>query len=302
MTSCWSRPFTIPIEGSDAVAYLISEQGDADADLDTAKRISTGLSGPDAGTLTLTAKKVGARITFSTEADEDSIVAVMPYLKRKLALAIATQEEDACLNGDTTGTHMDADVTDAKDGRKAWSGLRKYAIANSATVPNGASDKTKIGLLDLRLMRQKMSKYGARPSDLVYVVGVAGAIKMLSVEDTQSATNPSPVVTVDKYGPSATILNGEIARIDGVPIVVSTLVREDLGESGVKLASGTADRTLAISVNRRTFTFGDRRRIKLAAQEIVTTDQQLLVVTRRLCFAPFFGSDKTCAMLTNIQL
>lgn len=197
---------------------------------------------------------------------------------------------------------MDADVTASNDGRKAWKGLRKNAAANSAEVPNGSSDKTKIRLRDLRLMRQAMGKYGARPADLVYVVGVAGAIKMLHVEDPMSATNPSPVVTIDKYGPNATVLNGEIAKIDGVPIVVSELVREDLGESGVKLESGTSDRTLVVCVNRNAWLFGDRRQIKIASQYIAVTDQQLLVATRRLTFRGYFEADKTVSTLTNVKL
>src|SRR5579862_3486717 len=69
-----TNPFVIPIEGSDAVAYLLSERGGEDDDLDTTKRVTTGLSSAGGTALTLTAQKVGSRITFSTEAEEDAII------------------------------------------------------------------------------------------------------------------------------------------------------------------------------------------------------------------------------------
>src|SRR5438046_3805809 len=65
-------PYRFPVEGGDAQAYVVPEQGDADADLDTSKRVTTGLSATTATHVTLASKKVGTRVTRSNELDEDS--------------------------------------------------------------------------------------------------------------------------------------------------------------------------------------------------------------------------------------
>jgi len=297
-------PYALPIEGNLPKAYLVSQQGDADADLDTAKRVKSSFDGgtqPGVSILTLTSKKVGARMTFSEESEEDAIIPVLDYLKQQMARAIAEQEDDADINGDTTGTHMDADVTDAADGRKAWKGYRKHCPSGSKFA-NGASDKTRIRLLDLRKQREKMGVYGVSPRDLVYVVSPTGALRMLQVEDPMSSTNPSPVVTLDKMGPQATILNGQIGAIDGIPIITSQFVREDLDENGVNLSSGTADRTLILCVNKAAFVHGDRRQGKLVTQYIPVTDQNMLVYLRRLTFANWFAGKPVVSVLTDIKL
>jgi len=41
------------------------------------------------------------------------------------------------------------------------------------------------------------------------------------------------VRTVDKYGQFATVLNGELGKIDGIPVIVSEKIRENLNASGV---------------------------------------------------------------------
>jgi HK97 family phage major capsid protein len=297
-------PYTFPIEGDDATAYMVTEQGDADADLTAGNRVKSSFSDssedPNPGTLTLTSKKIGVRTTFSEEAREDVIVPVLPYLNEKIALAIANQEEDCDINGDTTGTHQDSDVTGSTDGRKAWKGLRKLAVSG-AKVTNTCSDKSRIGLTDLRTLRVKMGKYGADVSQLVYAVGMAGAIKMLQVEDPMSATNPSPVITVDKLGPNATILTGQIAQIDGIPIILSPKMRENLSTTGV-YDGVTTDRGLVMCVNVSQFMHGDRRATKLASQYVPVTDQTILVALRRVTFRGWFESDPAVAILRNVQI
>jgi HK97 family phage major capsid protein len=88
---------------------------------------------PGTGNVTLTAKKLGCLTVFSEEVSEDFVIAIIPFLRNKLGNAIASAIERAILDGDTTATHMDNDVTASTDARKAWIGLRKDAIASAAT-------------------------------------------------------------------------------------------------------------------------------------------------------------------------
>src|SRR5215831_579724 len=301
-------PYRLPVEGADATAYLVPEQGDSDANLDATKMVCPSFSGatntPAVTAPTLTSKKIGARMTFSEEASEDAIIPVLPYLRRKAALAMANAQENTTQNGDTAGTHMDADVTATIDARKAWDGYRKSAItANAAvTVTNTASTVKSVSLTDIRSVRQKMGKYGTDPSQLAIIVSPQVYIKCLSMEGlTPSATNVSPVTTVDKYGPNATVITGELAKVDGIPILVSAFARENLGTGGVQ-TGGTVDRSVLTIVNRNGFLYGDRRAATLKARDIIETDQTVLVILQRLTLAKWFGADPVAGFVFNIQM
>jgi hypothetical protein len=93
------------------------------------------------------------------------------------------------------------------------------------------------------------------------------------------------VVTVDKYGPSATILTGELAKLDGIPIVVSEFVREDLNDAGVQDGMTETDTVLPL-VYRPGFMYGDRRNVTmLVLREVYAEmDQDAIIATQRLDF------------------
>ena len=119
-----TNPFKLPIDGADAVAYLTAESTS-----DTATKITA--STPGTNNVTFDAVKLACRVLVSTELEEDSVVAILPLLRDKIVQALAEAQENATINGDTDGTHMDSDVTAATDVRKAWDGYRKLALGSA---------------------------------------------------------------------------------------------------------------------------------------------------------------------------
>jgi HK97 family phage major capsid protein len=200
------------------------------------------------------------------------VVAILPLLRDKIVNALAEAQENATINGDTAGTHQDSDVTASTDTRKAWDGYRKLALS-AAKVDCATFNKT-----NLRAIRTAMAKYGVNPNNLAWVAGVNVYNKMLGLDE---------VVTLDKYGPSATLLTGELGKFDGIPIVVSEFMREDLNASGV-YDGVTTDKTALALVYRPAFLYGDRRNITLrVSQELyMETDQDVAIATQRLDFQP----------------
>ncbi len=293
-----TNPYVLPMEGADGTAYLVAEQGGIDDDLDAAKRVPAAgslQSSPGFTNLTLTAKKLGARVVTSTELTEESIIPILPYLQRKIALAMAHAQEDAVINGKLTGTHFDADVSSASDHRKAWNGYRQFARnVGTASVNVNA---TTLDISNIRSLRQKMAIYGLNPSELVFVTGGVGYNKFLSLKD---GSNPSPLLTVDKYGPGATILTGEVGKVDGIPIILSEFVRENLDNTGVYTGITTTS-TLVFLVNREHFLFGDFRAAQLKSRDIIETDQTVLVTLQRLTFRGWFEDQTTVGQLYNLQ-
>jgi HK97 family phage major capsid protein len=259
------NPFKLPIDGADAAAYLAAESTS-----DTAAKITA--STPGTKNVTFDAVKLACRVLVSTELEEDSVVAILPLLRDKIVQALAEAQENATINGDTAATHQDGDVTDAADVRKAWDGYRKLAIV-SAKV-----SLSTFNIAGLRTLRASMSKYGVNPNNLAWIAGVKVFHKLLSLAEA---------LTVDKYGANATILSGELAKLDGIPVIVSEFVREDLNASGV-YDGVTTNRTVLPLVYRPAFLYGDRRAITLrVSQELyMESDQDVAIATQRLDFQP----------------
>ena len=264
-----TNPYSFPVAGADAVAYLASQ-----ATSDTATKLKASTPGSADG-LTFTAKKLAARILASEELTEDSIIPILPFLRDQIVSALATAEETATINGDTAGGHMDSDVVDADDARKTFDGYRKLAPAASK-VDLGAA----FNVEGVRGIRAKMGKYGVDPSKLAYITSIVGYFKMLDIKD---AAGNSPIMTLDKYGPNATILTGELAKFDNIPIVVSEHVRVDLNATGV-YDGVTTTKTELLTVYRPALVYGDRRQVRVRTKEDFETEQIIIVGSQRLDF------------------
>lgn len=62
-------------------------------------------SGPNLDSVNLSAKKIGALVTVSSELEEDSIVNLVDFIANELAWAFAQKEDDCAFNGDGTSTY-----------------------------------------------------------------------------------------------------------------------------------------------------------------------------------------------------
>lgn len=250
--------FRWPLQTSNLVAYLVSE---ATSDSNALIKAST----PGTSRRTFDAVKLGARVLSSTELDEDSATPLLPFLKDEIVQCIIRGIENAIINGDNAATHMDSDVTTTDDQKKAWEGYRKLCL-DAAKVDCGTFSQT-----TARTIREKMGKYGINPFDLAWVPGIKVYIKMLAFDDVR---------TVDKYGSKATVLQGELGKFDGIPIVVSEHVKEDLNASGLYDGT-TTTKTILPLIHVGSFLLGDRRIITVKSDEKIETDQFVIVTTWR---------------------
>ena len=239
---------------------------------------------PATGDQTLTAKRLKSRIYFSDELVEDSIVPVIETLRAELVTAGAEVVEDLILNGDTTATHQDSDVVDSKDRRKAWSGLRK--LCPTATK---ASLATFTAASHIAAFIVLMGKYGINPADLAFITGGVGYNKFRALTE---------VLTVDKYGPQAVVINGELGKLFGSPIIVSEYIRENLNATGVYDGS-TTNKTEVIIVNRRGFMLGTRGGVKLTFKAEAEVDQNQLIMSFRKAFQPRWTPSASVLTIAN---
>jgi HK97 family phage major capsid protein len=252
-----TNPWKWPIEGADATAYRVAEPI---GDTETKMTAST----PGTGAATFDAEIFGARALFSRSLEADSALAVLPYVRRKLVQAFVDAEERAVLDGDTDGSHQDSDIgASTTDARTAWDGLRKRALANAGQA------LTAVSSANIATLRKAMGKWGLNPADLALIVGVSGYHALLP---------DANLVTVDKMGAQATILNGQIGSVYGVPVIASEHVRENLNATGVYDGT-TTTKTYFLLVNRNEWAFGQRMALDVEVDDSIyrETYQRVLV-------------------------
>lgn len=277
--------YVLPVQTADSTAYLVPENTSNDG-------TKIPASQPTSSNATFTAKKLAARVRVSDEANEDAVFPLLAFVERNVAQAIANAIETCMLNGDTTATHQDSNVTSAFDAKKAFKGLRKLASDKSATLSNSDAFPTTTHLHTLRAIMDTV--YFVNPGNLAYIMGGIDYLHVM-----QDTTN---VTTMEKYGPAATILTGELGRAWNIPIIVSEFQNENLNASGVYDGS-TTDRNVLQIVHRPSFLWGSLSSgIRLERGRDIETQQEIVVASIRADFLDLRGSTaKNVANLYNID-
>lgn len=262
-----TNPYKLPIQIGRLTSWKHAEQ--------TGDTGQTKIPVSDTASLTssqtLTAVGHGVRVLVSKDLEEDSIIPMLPFLQQQVVLALAEGREDAIINGDVQSTHQDSDVTDSADRRKMWDGLRRIALANSYS-----QDLATLTIDNLRLNRSGMGRYGVNPGDLAQICDLRSYIKLLSMD---------VVTTLEKFGPNATILKGQLGAVDGSPVIVTEWARNNLNASGVYDGTTTSKGGI-LTVNRNGYVIGERRvaSVQLLKELYAESDQDALVVRERLVF------------------
>lgn len=236
------------------------------------------------------AKKFIIHQMWSGEMDEDSIIPFIPFLRRQAAYSVAHYADSLVLNGDNTNAGTgninldDADPADTKH-YLAFDGIRHAALVDNTANGKDASGAAAtwaqlIGLRSLLIDRTRLVDWGhpTNPDDLVYVSEPDTADRIAQLDE---------VLTVDKYGPAATILTGEVSRIGRHPHIASIAVPKT--EADGKVSTTAANNTLGQTVvfNRRGFKVGWRRRVMVESERLPGRDQTRLVYSLRLGFGRF---------------
>lgn len=239
------------------------------------------------GQAQITAKGLSTRYILDEELIEDSAVLLLPAMQRMIAKDMRDAVEDALINGDSAATHQDAIASwnirerwgasglgGSNDHRRLWTGLRAAAYDKGTTQSVNSLDKT----LLLQLISQ-LGEYAA--SDKVLIVSPEALYENLFGLDE--------VITIDKFGPQATILSGQLASVFGMPIVVSRFLSDDLATTGLYTGSGATTGMLCVS--RDSWNIFARRGISIQQEQDIKSGAYNMVATERLTFDSLDASD-----------
>jgi HK97 family phage major capsid protein len=259
--------FSIPAIVGDVKAYLIAPGEDA---------IESAIA---SAKVTFETTRIKTLVGVADQADHESVVMMTDIVRARLVKALAKASEDAIINGDTS-------IADNNDVRKAFDGLLKLAIAAGNTVDGGGNAPT---AATIAATRQVLGVYGINVADLVIVASFSTAFKLLELDE---------VITVDKYGPAATIITGELGKIWGIPIVVSEYVRTDLDAGGQN--PGTGDKTALLVVNKGYFAVADRGNITVEVERRAVSSVNMYVGFRDYDFKMLSVGFTPVAALVNL--
>ena len=284
-----TNPFDIPLQLGDVAWYPGTENTAT-----TQTAVATQKQ-------TLTAHELVAEVPWSLTLEEDAVIVMLPELRRTLVDSAASVLDDVLLNADTTSANnINVDggaASKAAANQAQWrigfDGLIHLPLvdntAQAIDVDAALSSSTFLDLLS------KLGKYGI-DKGAAFVCDTSTYIKALGLDQ---------VATVDKLGPKATLLNGQLGTIFGVPIVVAGQMR--LADADGKITSGgnTNSRGRVLAVNRSQWRIGYRRRLLIETQRDIQKRQHTMVVSMRVGFAERTGTRSTAthtALAYNITL
>lgn len=243
---------------------------------------------------TLTAKKFTIQQIWSGELSEDSIVAYTPFLRKKLAESAALYLGSAYLNGDDTNAGTgninldDADPTDTKH-YLAWDGIRHYWI-----VTTSGQGKNMAGELDPTEILRARGKLSGGDDDVDNLIkntnwGLrARDLRLVCDWDTFMNMHEMDVVkTVDKYGPKATVVTGELGSYEGIPIICPPYAtKTDTDGKCVDTETSNVKGQITL-FNPAGWLGGVRRDTQFFMDRIQRTDQFLIELYTRRAFTRF---------------
>lgn len=279
------KAVTYPVEGTWPTAYKVAEN-----------TTQTALMTPSSGAtynVTLTAVKMGIRLIGSFEFDDDALPEALRIIRTKMVNGIARSIEDAMING-CSDVDLDSNRSSATGLYACWDGLRLKC--NDDTGAN-VSIATFNGNT-LSSIQAGMGEYGVDFQNLVWVVGTKAWAQMRLLCDS----NNNPLVsTVDKYGPNASILSGEVGKLFGIPIIYSPFMPENVNASGVYDGSTTTKATVLL-VWTPAWMLGDHKAIQLESQRHIGAQMTELVSTWRGDFKHALGTNLTTAWGYNLTV
>ena len=271
-----TNPYDYPTETADPTFYYASTENSA----------VTG-SNPSTSKATLTAKKIQADVTFSGEVTEDSIIPVAAAVRSGLVRRAAQSIDDLIIHGDTTtaGTgnvNSDDGAPAAGTFYLALDGMRKFClVTNTGQVKQFAGAFTTANFVATRAL---LGKYGARSSDLLLVMGQ-------SLQN--SIGGVAEYVTMDKYGPNAAIVTGEVGRLFNIPVLLSEAIpgtSTDKVDDDGKYTTGSVSTNDTdgwfVLANKSQWITGFRRGVQLESFRDIQKDSNILVCSFRMALIP----------------
>lgn len=257
--------------------------------------------------VTLTAKKFTIQQIWSAELQEDSIIAFVPFLRAQLSASVAVHMGSAFYNGDDTTTstgniNLDDNTPGSTKHYLAFDGIRHYWIVDTAT-----QGKNMAGALNPDEIWKARGKLSGQQDDIDAEVKTinwgknARDLRAVMDFDTFMVMHRlGEVLTVDKYGPNATVVSGELGSYAGIPIISPPYAAKTDADGKLVDTEATNIKGQITIFNPKGFISGVRRDMQFFLDRIQRTDQFLIELFLRVAFVRH--GENVAAGVYNISL
>jgi hypothetical protein len=297
--------FYDPTEGADPVWYKVPETTDENATTKipnatvTSSKIGTGRANE-------TLAKAGARTQWSGEMNEDSLIPMLPEMRRKLVVSGQEQLAAIVINGDTeTGASTNVnDIAGTPAGTETFmmvNGFRKVPL-----VTNTANSRA-AGALDVSDFIETVKLMGLGGKDALDRSKVSFIIDLWT---HWKALQLSEVLTKDAFS-QPTLEGGKLTGLWGYPVIASEFMHfanQDAtyglkANSAGKLDLDTAANNLygaILAVRWDRWKFGWKRRMTIETERIARYDAYEIVALVR--FGLKYFSTEASAISYGVQV
>lgn len=205
-----------PLEGADPTWYKVAQTTDNNST--TGRPDATVTASKVATDRKLhTATKVGARVIWSGELDEDSVIPFASQLRAQLNTSAMEIMEHLLIDGDTeTGATTNINLISGTPGATAvylaFDGFRKLAlVTNTANSRSASGSLVDTDFKNTAKLMGTAGLYGADKQNTVFIVDPNTYYKALEL---------ASIKTMDVFS-NATLENGELTRVWGYRVFTS---------------------------------------------------------------------------------
>jgi hypothetical protein len=241
--------------------------------------------------LTLSMKTIIGQVPIQKKTLAYGITGMLNAFLQNISDYVSETEEDIFINGDTETTYSsningEYDPTNyplgiqSRDPRLELDGLRKMARRTNAKTVNASGSS--LSTVHVRSAFNQLGKYGKKKRNLLVIVSDSVECEVLGWTQLE---------TLEKYGPKATILTGEIGKLYGTTVIGTSLIPDTLDENGVarNQSLGTSgNKTVVLVVNKMYPLIGNprmsERRFKIQVKDKPEKDRIILIPIEDLAF------------------
>lgn len=294
---------TLPIEGADPTWYKVAQAaslptteatGWPNATITSSQFVTANAS--------LTLAKAGARVLWTGEMNEDSLIPFLPELQAKLAMSGAETLEHVVIDGDTdtTATTNINDIVGTPAGTEAFllaDGFRKLALITNTANARDAGTLTVDDYLETAKLMGTAGLNSADRGKVTFIPDANVYWKTLALEEVKTRDVAS----------APTLENGQLTRIWGYDVIPSwqmhkgSTVRKATTAGCIDIDTTTNNTTGSIlAVRWDQWKFGWRRRQTMETTRIARADSWEIVSLMR--FGLKYRDTEAAAISYNITV
>jgi len=271
-----------PVQTEDPTPYLAGQA----TDFTWMPTMNASLAGT--ANRTFSSKVFAVRVHLSREFEEDSVIPAASWITGRMAIALAQGKDKAIVSGDSSTTHQDADVcaTTGTDVRCAFDGIRK--MIQSGAKLKIVTDYPVLDICAFARLGAKMGVWSSNPEENAYIASPNAGWQMMVMDG---------VKTIQDYGTMATVVAGEIMKLNARPVIISPWVPDQNASGVVDSSAALNTKTAILMVNRRPALFGEKRGVTMDSFFNPFTQQLGIVATMRgdfKCLPLYSAAGNTC--------